>query len=78
MQSILEQLQNNEYETVAKYLKTSCEEGFCGALYSLQNQGVPLIFLIDQEMVAVAIQHETKLSEPLYNVLGKDVKELSI
>lgn len=77
IQSILEQLQNNEFETVSEYLTQSYEEGFLGTMYSLQSQGVPLVFPIDQEQVVAAIQNETKLSESLYNSLGKDVKQLN-
>ena len=40
-------------------------------------RGIPLVFPIDEEQVAAAIQHETKLSESLYTRLGKDTKVLS-
>ncbi len=76
VQSILEQLQANEFETVSEYLTKSYEEGFVGAMYSLQKQGVPLVFPIDQEQVVAAIQHETKLSESLYTALGRDITDL--
>ena len=75
--SILEQLHNNNFDSVSDYLTTCYEQGFLGTLYDLQGQGIPLIFPIDQEMVVAAIQHETKLSESLYAALGKDTKELS-
>ena len=75
--AILEQLHNNEFETVSEYLAQSYEDGFIGTMYDLQGQGIPLVIPIDQEQVVAAIQHETKLSESLYMALGKDTKELS-
>ena len=75
--SILEQLHNNEFETVSEYLAQSYEDGFIGTMYDLQGQGIPLIIPLDQEQVVAAIQHETKLSESLYMALGRDTKDLS-
>ena len=76
IKAILEQLQTNEFETISQYLTQSYEDGFIGTLYDLQNQGIPLIFPIDQKQVVEAIQHETKLSTNLYTALGKDVNVL--
>lgn len=76
VQAILENLQANEFETLSEYLTKSYEDGFIGTMYNLQGQGIPLVFPIDQEQVVAAIQHETKLSEPLYTALGKDVVDL--
>ena len=74
---ILESLRNNEFETISEYLTYSYEEGFVGAMYSMQQQGIPLVIPIDQEQIVAAIQHETKLSENLYTALGRDTKDLS-
>ena len=76
VQTILETLQANEFETISDYLTKSYEDGFIGTMYNLQGQGIPLVFPIDQEQVVAAIQHETKLSENLYTALGKDVADL--
>lgn len=76
VEAILETLHSNEFETVSEYLKKSYEEGFVGTMYSLQKQGIPLIFPIDQEQVVEAIQAETKLSENLYTAMGKDITDL--
>lgn len=76
VQSILETLQANEFETVSEYLTQSYEDGFIGAMYDLQGQGIPLIFPLDQEQVVEAIQTETKLSENLYTAMGHDIKDL--
>lgn len=75
--AILEQLHNNEFETVSEYLAQSYEDGFIGTMYDLQGQGIPLVIPLDQEQVVAAIQHETKLSESLYMALGRDTKDLS-
>ncbi len=75
--AILEQLHNNEFETVSEYLAQSYEDGFIGTMYDLQGQGIPLVIPLDQKQVVAAIQHETKLSESLYMALGKDTKDLS-
>lgn len=77
VQAILEQLQASEFETISEYLTNSYNNGYIGALYSMQCQGVPLIFPIDQEQVAQAIKHETKLSDNLYTELGYDIKDMS-
>ena len=77
IETIIEQLHNNNFESVSEYLTKCYEQGFIGTLYDIQGQGIPLVFPIDQEMVAAAIQHETQLSSSLYVALGKDTKELS-
>jgi SPP1 gp7 family putative phage head morphogenesis protein len=76
VQAILEQLQNNEFETLSEYLTGAYEDGFIGTMYDLQGQGIPLVFPIDQEQVIAAIQHETQLSSALYVALGHDIKDL--
>ena len=76
VQSILEQLQTNEFETVSEYLTQSYEDGFIGTMYDLQGQGIPLVIPIDQKAVVEAIMQDTKLSESLYTALGHDMTEL--
>lgn len=74
--SILDQLHNNEFKSISEYLTKCYEEGWIGTLYDLQNQGIPLIFPIDQEQIVKAIQVNTKLSKNLYDSLGIDIKDL--
>jgi len=76
VKAILETLHSNEFQTVSEYLTKSYDEGFLGAMYSLQKQGIPLVFPIDQRQVIAAVQHETKLSQNLYTTLGKDITDL--
>lgn len=74
--AILDQLHNNEFNSISEYLTKCYEEGWIGTLYDLQNQGIPLIFPIDQEQIVKAIQVNTKLSKTLYDSLGLDIKDL--
>lgn len=76
VQSILENLQANEFETISEYLANAYEDGFIGTMYNLQGQGIPLIFPIDQKQVLDAIQTESNLKTTLYEAMGKDVKDL--
>ena len=76
VEAILDNLQNNEFETISEYLTKSYDEGYIGTLYALQAQGVPFAFPINQELVVAAIQHETMLSSSLYIELGLSVKQL--
>ncbi len=74
--SILDQLHNNQFNSISDYLTKCYEEGWIGTFYDLQNQGIPLIFPIDQEQIVKAIQLDTKLSKNLYDNLGLDIKDL--
>ncbi len=77
IEAIVETLHANEFETISDYLTNAYKEGHISALYSIQQQGVPFLFPIDQEQIIAAIQHETMLTDSLYAVLGKDTKALS-
>lgn len=74
--AILDNVTSSNYETINEYLKKSYEDGYIGTMYSLHNQGIPLIMPIDQEEVARAIVHDTKLSDTLYKTLGINTNEL--
>lgn len=76
VKAALDQLQANEFETISEYLAECYEDGFESALYSMQQQGVPLMFPVDEKQVAEAIQLDSKISEGLYKRLGKDIGEL--
>lgn len=73
---ILDELQANEFETISEYLLKSYEEGFVSSMYSLQKQGIPLCFSIDQNAVANAVQLDSKISNGLYSAVGEDVAAL--
>lgn len=73
---ILAMMNSEQYDVIQEYLKECYEDAFIGTLYDLQGQGIPLMFPIDQEEVAQAIQHDTKLKKPLYEALGYNVEQL--
>lgn len=71
--SILDELHVNEFKTVSDYLTKCYDEGFLGAMYSLQQQGIPLCFPLDQTAMVRAVQLDSKISNGLYARLGEDV-----
>lgn len=78
IETILTDLQAEEFETISEYLTRSYEDGFIGTMYDLQGQGIPLVFPIDQEQVVSAVQLESRISENLYTRLGRDIGKLQI
>ena len=73
---ILDKMNGEQFDTIADYLANAYEDGFFDALYSLHKQDIPLIFPIDQEQAAIAVQTDSKISEGLYKRLGEDVAAL--
>lgn len=76
IETILEQLHTNEFETISEYLIKCYEDGFIGTMYDIAGQGIPLILPIDQEAVTIAILTDSKLSDDLYTALGVDINDL--
>lgn len=76
IESILDTMHVEEFQTISEYLEKCYEDGFVGTLYDLQGQGIPLIFPIDQEAMVRAVQTDSKISQGLYTRLGEDVSEL--
>ena len=74
--SVLDNMQVEEFKTVSEYLQKCYEDGFLGAMYDLQGQGIPLCFPMDQEAMVRAVQLDSKISEGLYTRLGEDVSLL--
>ncbi len=74
--SILDNMQVEEFKTVAEYLEKCYEEGFIGTMYDLHGQGIPLILPLDQEAIVRAVQIDSKISKGLYSRLGEDVELL--
>jgi hypothetical protein len=74
--SILDKMQSNNYQTVQAYLNGCYKEGFVGAMYDLQGQGIPLAFPIDQNQAVKAVQLDSKVSQGLYARMGVNVNEL--
>lgn len=76
IEGILDTMQSEEFATVSEYLTKCYEDGFVGAMYSMQQQGIPLCFPMDQEAMVRAIQLDSKISNGLYSRLGEDVAVL--
>ena len=76
LDGILDNLQSEEFTSVADYLQKSYENGYIGVMYDLQQQGIPIIMPINQEQVVKALQTDSKLSQGLYSRLGEDVNYL--
>ena len=74
--TILDNMNSNNYDSIQDYLKTSYQDGYIGTMYSLQQQGIPLIMPIDQEQVVKAIQLDSKLSGTLYEAMGVNTNDL--
>ena len=74
--AILDALHSNEYLRIEDYLKDCYESGFLGTMYDLHGQGIPLMFPLDQEQIINALTIDSKLSMPLYERLGEDIKVL--
>ena len=73
---ILDKMHTTEFKTVSDYLETCYENGFIGAMYDLQGQGIPMCFPLDQESMVTAVQLDSKISKGLYTKLGEDVAHL--
>lgn len=73
---ILNDMQAKEYKTVSDYLNQCYEDGFVGAMYDLQGQGIPMCFPLDQEAMVQAVQLDSPISQGLYSRLGEDVSML--
>lgn len=75
--AILENLHANEYATLDQYMHDAYTTGFVGTMYDLHYQDVPLLLPINQAAILKAVQHDTKLTSPLYDELGIDTKRMS-
>lgn len=76
LDSIIDNLQGQQFTSVADYLQKSYYNGYAGVMYDLHNQGIPIISPINQEQVVKALQTDSKLSQGLYSRLGEDVSYL--
>lgn len=75
--AILENLQSNVYTSLDQYRHEAYTTGFVGTMYDLHYQGVPLLIHINRNAVLKAVQHDTKLTSPLYDALGIDTKVMT-
>lgn len=76
LDGILDNLQGEEFTSVADYLQKCYNNGYVGVMYDLHKQGIPIIMPINQEQVVRALQTDSKISNGLYSRLGEDVNYL--
>jgi len=74
--AILDTMQVEEFKTIDEYLRLCYQDGWVGVMYSLQQQGIPIIMPLNQEEIVQAVQTDSKISQGLYTRLGEDVAEL--
>lgn len=72
----IDNLNVSQYEHISDYLKNCYTDGFVSVFYDFAGQGVPLIIPVSQDEIIKAIQHNTKLTDPLYTALGYDLEKL--
>lgn len=73
---ILDKMHDAEFKTISDYLTECYDNGYIGAMYAIQQQGIPLCIPIDQTAVVRAVQLDSKISKGLYSHLGENVGEL--
>lgn len=79
LKTIYDKMYKDMHSDVESYLKDCYTDGFAGALYSLHQQGIPLVFPINQEEVAQMAGQTTgniKLSDRLYVNKSKTVRDV--
>lgn len=74
--TILDKMRSNNYHAVSEYLTHCYKEGFVGAMYDLQGQGIPLAFPLNQNQVLKAVQLDSKISNGLYKNMYMSVEEI--
>lgn len=72
----LERIHSGVYQNIEDYRTRCYENGYLGAFYDMQGQGVPLIMPIDPEKMVKAITIDSKLSKSLYDSLGISLDKL--
>ena len=72
----LERIHKGVYQSIEDYRTRCYENGYLGAFYDMQGQGVPLIMPIDPEKMVKAITIDSKLSKSLYDSLGISLDKL--
>ena len=78
IQDILDNLQNQNYQSISEYLQNCYENGWLGAMYDIHRQGIPVIMPINQENAVRAITINSKISVPMYTRLGTDINLLRV
>lgn len=75
----LDDLKSGQYKTIDEFLNESYENGYVGMMYSLQSQGIPITFPIDDRKVVRALTTDSKLvtnyykADPVRGRVAEDV-----
>ena len=77
VQTILDEFKYRQFISINDYMNRCYTDSFIATLMELHQQDIPLLFPINQVEMVRAIQHNTKLSKPLYKVLGINVDKLN-
>lgn len=73
--TVLDQLQTNEYTRIEQYRADCYTDGYAGGMYNIaKSSGIPCIAPIDVKSVEKAVKIDSKLSKTLYKSL--DMSEL--
>ena len=70
LERILNAMNEKQYLRIEEYLIDCYLGGYLGTMYSMQQQGVPLVMPINQKSVVKAVVLESKVSKGLYQALG--------
>lgn len=73
---VLDTLNSESFDNISDYLNKCYENGYVGAAYDIAGQGIPLIMAMNPELVARALQTDSKISQGLYERLGEDTNNL--
>lgn len=76
LDAALKGLDKKAYQTADEYIRDQYDTGFVGGTYSMHGQGVPLMMPIDYDLVEKAVTLDSKLSKPLYESMGENVRKL--
>lgn len=76
LDGICDNLQGQQFTSIADYLQKSYHEGYAGVMYDLHKQGIPIVAPIRQDQVVKALRTDSKISKGLYSRLGEDIDYL--
>ena len=74
LDTIVEKLNDNQYDTIQEYLDDCYVTGFVGTAFDLHGHGIPLVLPIDQKAMVDAVTLSPKLSAKLYGSYMEQMK----
>ena len=74
--SVLDNLNSNQFKSISEYLIKCYNDGFIGTMYDLQGQGLPFIFPINQKEIVRAVKLDSKINGSMYSHFGENIEEL--